>query len=35
MLYELMERGIADEKRELIGGENKNIKGGGQVMRLF
>lgn len=28
-----MERGIADEKRELIGGENKNIKGGGQAMR--
>lgn len=27
-----MERGIVDEKRELIGGENKNIKGGEQAM---
>lgn len=28
-----MERGVADEERELIGGENENIKGGGQAMR--
>lgn len=28
-----MEGEIADEERELIGGENKNIKGGRQAMR--